>query len=289
MWSSLAALAASTRGIPPFELLAVTFGVACVTGLAWLWVSAQRPPASQVKTAVGYLLTTTLALFSYHALYFKAMALAPPAKVSLIAYLWPLFIVVFSSFSSGRHARLWSITGVLLGLAATALLALPTADPQMGIPTRTSGLIAAFGCAVIWSSYSILNRRFREMPSYLVILACGGVAVAGAGAHWMTEGPTVVPTLLQWAAILALGIGPVGIAFVAWDYGTKHGNLSALGALSYSAPVLSSLLLVLLGYTPGSPRLAAACVLVTAGAWIATRAMRPNPQPATHLKQELPS
>src|SRR5690242_3973659 len=96
MWSSLAALAASTRGIPPFELLAATFGVACVSGLAWLSLRGERLTGAGAfqglrlrKDAAVYLAATTCALFGYHALYFEAMALAPPATVSLIAYLWP--------------------------------------------------------------------------------------------------------------------------------------------------------------------------------------------------------
>jgi hypothetical protein len=51
------------------------------------------------------------------------------------------------------------------------------------------------------------------------------------------------------------------------DHGTKHGNLSLLGA--YAAPVLSTVLLVLLGHTPASVNLLVAGSLVASGAWIA--------------------
>jgi len=42
-----------------------------------------------------------------------------------------------------------------------------------------------------------------------------------------------------------LGVGPAGGAFFLWDIGVKHGDIRALGALSYAAPVLSTLLLVI--------------------------------------------
>ena len=45
----------------------------------------------------------------------------------------------------------------------------------------------------------------------------------------------------QWGAVLALGIGPVGAAFYVWDYGVKRGDIRVLGAASYAAPVLSTL------------------------------------------------
>ena len=44
----------------------------------------------------------------------------------------------------------------------------------------------------------------------------------------------------QWLAIALLGLGPTGLAFLAWDYATKHGRLPLLGALSYLAPLLST-------------------------------------------------
>ena len=37
---------------------------------------------------------------------------------------------------------------------------------------------------------------------------------------------------------------PVGAAFYAWDHGVKHGNIQVLGAASYAAPLLSTLVLI---------------------------------------------
>ena len=45
---------------------------------------------------------------------------------------------------------------------------------------------------------------------------------------------------MQWLAIVALGIGPVGIAFFVWDIGMKRGDIRVLGAASYATPVLST-------------------------------------------------
>jgi drug/metabolite transporter (DMT)-like permease len=103
-------------------------------------------------------------------------------------------------------------------------------------------------------------------------IVCGIVATMGLAAHWLVGEHTIAPHSSQWVAIVALGIGPVGLAFFAWDHGTKQGNVSLLGTLSYAAPVLSTLLLVTFGRTSVSIGLLAACALVPAGAWVATRA-----------------
>jgi drug/metabolite transporter (DMT)-like permease len=75
----------------------------------------------------------------------------------------------------------------------------------------------------------------------------------------------------QWLAVIVLGVGPAGGAFFLWDIGVKRGDIRALGALSYAAPVLSTVLLVIFGRAEPSLALALACALVTAGAVLAAR------------------
>ena len=70
---------------------------------------------------------------------------------------------------------------------------------------------------------------------------------------------------------LALGIGPVGAAFYAWDIGVKRGDIRVLGATSYAAPILSTWFLVLAGYAAASVSLALAAALITAGGLLAAK------------------
>ena len=69
-----------------------------------------------------------------------------------------------------------------------------------------------------------------------------------------------------------MGIGPIGGAFMLWDIGMKRGNVPLLGVLSYASPILSTALLVLLGYANAAWSLAVACGLMVVAAIIATRA-----------------
>jgi drug/metabolite transporter (DMT)-like permease len=278
MWSTLAPLTAAAAGIPPLELLAATFGIAFVCGLSGLLLVGGRTAIRKLSQPVRYLAFAVTALFGYHALYFTALRLAPPAQASLLAYLWPLFIVVFSTLGD-RQARIQTrhILGTLLGLTGTALLIMSREEHQIPAASRHLGLLAALGCALTWSSYSVFNRRFRNVPTEAMVIVCGIVAVLGWAAHWVMAEETVLPHLPQWLVILALGIGPVGVAFFAWDYGTKQGNISLLGTLSYAAPVLSTLLLVIFGRASASISLLVACALVTMGAWVATQTASRTP------------
>ncbi|HTK01154.1 MAG TPA: DMT family transporter [Bordetella sp.] len=271
LWAALALLTVRAGGLPPFQLLALSFGVAFLGGVCVL-LPRGRAALAEMRQPLRPWLLSVGGLFCYHALYFFALSHAPAAQASLIAYLWPLFIVLFSAFAPGGHLHARHVVGAVLGLAGTALIAL---ERPGGIDAAwpVAGIAAAFGCALIWSGYSVLNRRYANAPSSMMVGVCGLVAVGGAVCHALLE--TTVPVSgAQWGAILLLGLGPTGLAFLAWDYATKHGHLALLGPLSYLAPLLSTLLLVVTGETPATLTLLLAALLIIGGSAVATFARR---------------
>jgi drug/metabolite transporter (DMT)-like permease len=133
------------------------------------------------------------------------------------------------------------------------------------------GYAAAVVAAFVWATYSVVSRRFAAVPSDAVAGFCLVTAVLAAICHVAFE-TTVWPGHAgQWLAVIALGVGPVGAAFYAWDFGVKRGDIRVLGAVSYAAPVLSTLFLVLAGYAHPSISLALAALLITGGGLLAAK------------------
>ncbi|GBQ10955.1 aromatic amino acid exporter YddG [Acidiphilium acidophilum] len=260
LWSTLALLSVTTRGIPPFETLTISFAVASAAGLL---VLASRGRLGQLRQAPRAWAIGTIGLFSYHALYFTALDHAPPAQAGLIAYLWPLLIVIFAAFLPGGRLHLRHVAGALMGLTGTILILHGAA--ASAITGSTLGYLCALAAAFVWALYSVVNRTISDVPSDLIAGVCGVVAIAGLIVHLASE-PTVAPDDLQWLALIGLGIGPVGLAFFAWDDATKHGDLALLGTLSYAAPLLSTALLIATGRSPLSLTILAAAVLIVGGA-----------------------
>lgn len=268
MWALLALFTAASGTVPPFQLTAMTFLVGgCLGAASWLF----RPLATRcLKQPLKVWALGIVGLFGYHFFYYTALRLAPPVEAGLIAYLWPLLIVVLSALLPGERLRWFHGVGALLGLAGTFLIV----SKGKGIvidPAFASGYLAALVCAFTWSGYSILSRKFASVPTDVVVGFCLVTAVLSGCAHLVFE-TTVWPELLsEWLAILGLGLMPVGAAFYAWDYGVKHGDIQVLGAASYAAPLLSTAVLIWAGFANFSWIIALAALLITFGAVLASK------------------
>src|SRR5436190_9579897 len=94
MWSLLAVLTVATGKIPAFQLAAMTFAIGALLG-SLTWIGRPKAMASLRQPALAWTVGIG-GLFGYHALYFLALRLAPPAEAGLLNYLWPLLIVLFS-------------------------------------------------------------------------------------------------------------------------------------------------------------------------------------------------
>lgn len=268
LWSTLASLTALSGDVPPFQLLAMSFALAFGVGLTfWLWQKASRPGIqlrSYFILPLGAWALGIYGLFGYHFAYFMALRHAPPVEAGLINYLWPLLIVLFAAFLPGETLRSRQIAGVALGFAGAALIV--TRGQGLHVEAQyVVGYLYAVACGVIWASYSVLSRRSRHVPTGAIAAFCGATAALAVVCHLIFE-TTVWPGGWQWAAVAGLGLGPVGAAFYTWDYGVKHGDIQALGALAYAAPLLSTLLLIGLGLAEATWAIAVACVLIIAGA-----------------------
>jgi drug/metabolite transporter (DMT)-like permease len=191
-------------------------------------------------------------------------------EASLISYLWPLLIVLFSAMLPGERLRWFHLLGALLGLAGTALVV--TRGHGLAIDAAyAKGYLSALADAVIWAAYSVLSRRLAHVPTGAVAGFCLATAALSAVAHVFLE-PTVWPAGAgEWLAVLGLGAMPVGAAFYVWDYGVKHGDIQVLGASAYAAPLLSTLILILAGYAGASWGVIGAAILIAGGGALASK------------------
>jgi drug/metabolite transporter (DMT)-like permease len=271
IWSTLALLAALAGPVPPFLLVALSFGVGGLVSLGLLLL-VRRPLAPLLRQPWPVWALGIGGLFGYHFLYFLALQSAPAAEANLINYLWPLLIVVFAGLLPGERLGGAQVLGAGCGLAGTLLLITGGA----GLTVKAEylpGYLSAVACAITWAGYSVLSRRFGAVPTEVVTFFCLATAALSGLCHLLFE-VTVWPQGWAWAVVAAMGIGPVGLAFFVWDHGVKRGDIQTLGALSYATPLLSTGLLILAGRAAPTWVVGVACLLIVGGAVVAGRRLR---------------
>src|ERR1700746_3206613 len=203
MWSLLAVLTVATGKIPAFQLAAMTFAIGALVGsLTWIG----RPDAARAlrQRPLAWIVGVG-GLFGYHALYFLALRFAPPAEAGLLNYLWPLVILLFLSLLPGERLSPHHVIGALLGLAGTVLLFAASSGSGFA-PGQLPGLFAAFVAAFVWASYSVMSRRLKSVPTDAVAGFCLVTALLAAMVHGIVETTVWPETLVQWLAVVALGV-----------------------------------------------------------------------------------
>lgn len=266
MWGFMPPLAAFLGPVPAFQINAIAFTIA-FTAFLLKWVKGNEPVTWHFQLPWRAWALGIFGIFGFHFFYFLAYKNAPAISCLIIVNLWPLLTVLFSGLILGYALHWWHFLAGGLGLAGVIAITQgmpPSADPGAN---PLLGYAQALACAFIWALYSVGCRKFSaDLKRESVGVFCGVTAALSWLCHFLFEDFLALSTT-QWLILLISGLGPVGLAFLTWDYGMRHGNVRTLGVLSYTGPLIGATGLLLLGFTPFS------WVLLLAGALIVCAAV----------------
>jgi drug/metabolite transporter (DMT)-like permease len=263
LWATLAPLGVSLQHLPPFLLT----GLALLIGSLPTWPLALKDQR-RWRVPGATLALGVCGLFGFHFLLFIALRHAPAVEANLVNYLWPLLIVVLApALLKGVRLRWHHVLAALLGLAGAALAITAGRTLSGG---WTWGYLAALGSAFIWAGYSLLTRRVAPFPTSAVGLFGLVSGLLSLLCHAWLE-PAASIDAQDWARIAALGLGPLGVAFLLWDKALKLGDARQIGILSYLTPLASTALLMLATGQPITTAIGLATALIVGAAVLGTR------------------
>lgn len=264
-WGALGALGALSAAMPPHLVLTFCFAIAAGLGSA-ICLATRRRPAGLLDRRValfGFLLAT------YHLVYLEAFHHAAPIPVSLINYLWPACLIILGNLFFRLHSGVSGYLGAAIGFVG--ILILIGKDGFALHASEITGYGLAFLGAVLWALFSNLRRHDQSDAISTMTTICFGAALL-CGLWWAATDLSI-PTLERrdLLVILALGLGPAGGAFFLWDLGMQRGHAALLGVLGYSAPVFSTILMLLLGMGEPGWEIYSAIGFVTVGGIVVHR------------------
>ncbi|NQZ52131.1 MAG: EamA family transporter [Moritella sp.] len=263
LWGTLALLGTVTANIPAFQLLSLCFTLSAIIVIIKR-IAVKKPVFTKPTLTLKQWLFGIIGLFGFHFCYFMALKFAPVIEVSLIVYLWPLLL---ATLVANKQSRFRALIGGCLGFIGIAFIIVGNSELTLNNDYRIGYLLAVI-CAIIWGSYSwFLSTSNNDVEDIAWLSAA--VALLALIAHWQFETSNWSFSVAEWGGILLLGLGPVGGAFYLWDIALKKGNQQLLASLSFSTPLISSVILAIAGFNAWSTNIIIALALILSGAIIA--------------------
>lgn len=265
LWASWPSLASIAQPAPPFLLLSVAAlsGFLGSASAAWArgnvvgWISIPWPTA----------LIVLAGLLGNNAFYLAAIARIGPAEANIVHYLWPVLMVGLAAVVLGKRPTLTQVAGVLTGFAGVAI----ALSPQIGGGgLDAAGLILGICGALTFATYSIVRSK-ATFTGDVVGPSMGLIAICAGGAHLLFEG-TFEPSMAQWGAMVAIGLGPFTMSNVLWDRATRKGSAAAIASFAFLTPLVAITLLSALGLASISAPIIAGAGLAIAGAVLTSKA-----------------
>ncbi|MCE0731926.1 DMT family transporter [Halomonas sp. G15] len=270
LWALVPLLAAQAGELPPLRLSALALLAGALGTLPMARRRRHRDAPLRPLHGVLVYLGVPLLITGAVGACFAAFTLAPAEEAALILYTWPVLFLLASQWLVLGRLSASSLIGAGLAFSGAALLVAPQALAG-GVSGAWGGyLLAALG-ALCWALYSLAARvsawRLGERMPHLLLIA----SVLTGSASLALEGIIALPSLEVLMVAVSLGLGPYGLAMLAWDRAMRDPLGHRVGNLAHAVPVLATLFLVLAGVATPDWRLPVASALVVAGSMAACR------------------
>ena len=276
-WGTGTAFARSIiEQLGPFTAGASIFLLGGTLGCTFLTLTG-RNPFKLLHLPVSYLFGCGSLFVVYMLLIYSAIGLASnrleTIGVSIVNFLWPGLILVFSIPILKKRAKISLVPGILIALVGVFLATSHGGSFSWtlfagNIRSNPAPYILALTAANLWAVYSNLSRKLAgdtkggSIPVF--ILAVGLVMfvlrwVVGEQSHWQLR------TVLE---ILYMAVFPALLSYIFWDRAMRKGHMTLVASFSYLGPVLSTLVICLYLRVSAGLNLWIAAILVVVGAVI---------------------
>jgi hypothetical protein len=156
LWAMWPSLALRTAAVPPLETLTLAFLCGSISFKA-LHMSAGEPAAHPERSWRSWIpgLVYAGALSGGDVCFLLALHRIPAAQANLLAYLWPVMIVVMGAAVGLFRLRARQLLGLLLGFSGAVILIW---DGQVSL--AAGGIALALLSGALWAAYCV----FRLLP-----------------------------------------------------------------------------------------------------------------------------
>ena len=186
---------------------------------------------------VNFLIMGFLGVFLYTFCLFEAINYLSAHEAFILNYLWPILVVVFSAIFFKETLTTRNLLGIIFSFGGVLVLFTKGNIQTITLNNLTGTVYALIG-AIAYALYSVIGKH-QTHDKYVSTMF--NYLFAAFFTLPFLYSPLHLPslTILQWSALLWLGIFANGFAFVFWFQALRHGDTSHVTNLIYFTPFLS--------------------------------------------------
>jgi drug/metabolite transporter, DME family len=200
------------------QVSALRSGIAAVVLLLLLWVLSRRSREGRAETPVisGAMLATGVVYAATVTLFVLSTKLTTAANAIFLQSTAPLYLLLLGPLVLREHFRGRDV-GFLLGVAAGLVLCvMGQTEPTTTAPDPVRGNLLAVISSVTWA-LTLLGLRYVQRNQAQTTAGLTAVALGNLFASlvaWPLAWPLPEASAVEWATIVYLGAGQIGVAYV---------------------------------------------------------------------------
>jgi drug/metabolite transporter (DMT)-like permease len=197
----------------------------------------------------------------------------PSGLTGLLIASEPLFVALLAAWWDGaERPGAIQMAGLLVGFGGAVVLLGGGIRGETLDPLGAAMILAASACYAAGVLY--LNRRFGDVPALGSVTAALGASALLLLVPALASLPAVVPSDAALASLAALGLLCTAGGFVCFFSLIATAGPARATVITYVAPIVATLLGVLVLDERVTTTTAAGSALILAGSWLATRPAR---------------
>lgn len=261
IWSVSGAVVVFLKTVPPVQLLAMYqffgFGLYLIR-----WMRSGKVIEHFKFPLISYFLSL-MGVCVVTVLYYLGLRTAPPVEVSLVNYLWPIFITIFSILIMHEKFKLRHFISILMAFIGVVILIVNPENIQHF--DLKLGHVLAFSGAVIWGVYSVLARKHPVNQDNMGVIY-GLSSLLLFCLSFLIEDMVLPTDFTQVGFIILLSSNVFAFSF--WNYAMKLGDVKVIVIYSYFIPLLSMFWLIIFGLGVASGHIYIAATLIIGAAFV---------------------
>lgn len=244
--SSYAVLKIGLESISPVTFALLRGLIASIFLLGLIFVQNQGNDIRKIlkKDLFNAIVLGLIGIYLYNIVQNIGIPKTTSSLASVLTNINPLFILILATVFLQEKSNLNKLLGTIIGFIGMGIIIFSGESPAIIFKSQLFiGNIIMIGAALLWAFYSILNKRYSDKysPLILTFTAYFFGTIFLLPTAFITENPLSVVKLnyVSWSIVLYFGLVVSAVSFLLWNYSISKVDVSKAASFLYLVPAIS--------------------------------------------------